>query len=815
VLSVNLFKQNLNNICTTKHIMLHSSLLLAALVQLAPGQGEYLNPPPGASVPAVRPSSSAVEYSGVARQLDVAAPVMASPDISIDGRLDDAAWVNAAILTGFSQYEPVEGTPASEETTVRMIVTDDALFFAIRAEDSSGGVRATLTQRDGYGRSDDYVRIILDTFNDQRRAYVFMVNPYGVQGDGLWVEGGSGRFGDPIDWNPDFLWESNGRIDESGYSAEVRIPLKTLRFPESDVQDWGLQIQRTIRRTGYQSSWAPITQERANKLEQAGSLTGLRGLDAGLFMEVNPTLVGSRTGQPAADGRGLESAGGQGEVGMNLTYGLTSNLTLDGTVNPDFSQVEADAGQIAVNERFALFLPEQRPFFLEGTDVFNMPKRLVYTRSISNPVGAAKVSGKIGGLQVAYLGAVDEVNSGASNPIVNIMRVRGDVGRSSSVGAVYTDRTEPGVEFNRVVGADARFVLGGRYTLEMLAAGSADGVSGADADWGSMISLSARRSGRTLSMNASFEDSSDGFRAGSGFIRRVGVTQVDGRSSYTFRGRRGALVESWGPSIEGDMTWLRRDFWSGAAPQETQLGLGLNASFKGNIGGFLNYRRRGFNFDPTLYDGLFSGPSEVAVVPVNQGSEIYSGLHSLSLRSWISSFERVRISLGGGWSQTPIFSRGLPVDAGEQWSGDLGFTFYPTGSIQAEVGARHVTILRGLDGSTYSQATIPRLQARYQITRAMYVRGIGEYSSQNRGDLLDPVTGQRVFSCSDAGCSALTGSDRHDFRVEGLLGYEPSPGTVLFFGYTRQFRDTSAFSFEQVQAVQDGLFLKLSYRFRL
>jgi hypothetical protein len=795
--------------------MLTSPLLLAALVQLSPVQGDFGPDPVSARSSDGRPTSSAVEYSGVARELDVAAPVLASPDISIDGRLDEVAWERAALLTGFSQYEPVEGTPASEETTVRMIVTQDALYFAIRAEDSSGGVRATLTQRDGYGRSDDYVRVILDTFNDQRRAYVFMVNPYGVQGDGLWVEGGSGRFGDPIDWNPDFLWESNGRVDDAGYSAEIKIPLKTLRFPEADVQDWGLQVQRTIRRTGYQSSWAPITQERANKLEQAGSLTGLRGLDAGLFMEINPTLVGSRTGQAATDGTGLVGDGGQGEMGLNLTYGLTSNLTLDGTVNPDFSQVEADAGQIAVNERFALFLPEQRPFFLEGTDVFNMPKRLVYTRSIVNPVGAAKISGKIGGLQVAYLGAVDEVNSGASNPMVNVMRVRGDIGQSSSIGAVYTDRTEPGVDFNRVMGADARFVLGGRYTLEMLAAGSADGASGTDTDWGSMFSLSARRSSRTLSMNASFEDSSEEFRAGSGFIRRVGVTQLDGRTSYTFRGKRGALVESWGPSIDADMTWLREDFWSGGAPQETQLGAGLSASFRGNIGGFLNFRRRGFSFDSALYDGLFSGPSESTVVPVSEGADLYSGLNSVSLRSWISSFERVRISLGGGWSETPIFSSGLPLDVGEQWSGDLGFTFYPTGSIQAEIGARHVTILRSLDGSTYSQATIPRLQARYQVTRAMYVRGIGEYSSQKRGNLLDPVTGEQVYTCSDDGCAARRGSDRHDFRVEGLLGYEPSPGTVLFFGYTRQFRDTSAFSFDQVQAVRDGLFLKLSYRFRM
>ena len=143
---------------------------------------------------------------------------------------------------------------ASENTEVRFIVTDDAIYFGIRADDASGGIRATMTERDGYGRSDDYVRIMLDTFDDQRRAYVFQVNPYGIQGDGLWVEGSGRGFGDPIDWNPDFIWQSDGRVDDEGYTVELRIPLKSLRFPELPVQDWGLQIQRTIRRTGYEES---------------------------------------------------------------------------------------------------------------------------------------------------------------------------------------------------------------------------------------------------------------------------------------------------------------------------------------------------------------------------------------------------------------------------------------------------------------------------------------------------------------------------------------------------------------------------------
>ena len=798
--------------------MFTSALVLASLVQLAPQEGALDAPSDVEFTRRARPSTEF--YDGSARQLNVPAPIVVSPSIDIDGRLDDAVWDGAVVLSGFTQYDPIEGIEASERTEVRMFLTKDALYFGIRAWDSTGDVRATLTQRDGYGRSDDYVRVILDTFNDQRRGFVFMVNPLGVQGDGIWVEGGGRGFGDPIDWNPDFIWESNGRVDAEGYTAELRIPLKSLRFPELAEQDWGLQIQRTIRRTGYEESWAPITQERTNRLEQAGSIRGLLGLDAGALFEVNPTVVSSSTGV-AVDGQdGLQRDGVDGEVGLNLTYGLTSNLILDGTINPDFSQVEADAGQIAVNERFALFLPEQRPFFLEGTDVFQMPKNLIYTRSIVNPVGAAKISGKVGAFNVTYLGAVDEIGSpldegGVSNPIVNFVRFKRDLGTSSTFGMAYTDRTEPGAQFNRVAAADARLVLGGRYSVEVLAAGSMDGTSGAATDYGTLFSADFRRSSRTLGLNAGFEDVDDSFIARSGFIRRTGITRMDARTSYTFRGERGALVESWGPSFEAEGIWERDEFWSAGTPQETEFGAGFRSFFRGNIGAFFNYRLRSFDFAPEYYDNFYSGPSESELQPLSPDQSLYDGLHSVSLRGWINRWEKIRLSYGAGWNETPIFSSGAPVDVGESWNGDVGVTLIPTGQMQFEVGARHVSIFRQRDGSRYSSATIPRLQARYQMTRAMYVRGIGEYSSQERGDILDPLTGDPVYRCSNGSCAQRSGSAAHDFRVEALLGYEPSPGTVVFFGYTRQFRDTSAFSFEQVRPTADGLFLKLSYRFRM
>jgi hypothetical protein len=801
-----------------------AAFLLMAAIQISGGSDDPLarsgTGPSAGSNAENREGAAALDipapagtFLGNEGDLEVQPPRLPSPEIEIDGRLDDPAWANAALLTGFTQYDPTEGIPATQDTEVRVLVSQDAVLFGVRAHDSDGGgVRATLARRDGFGRSDDYVRIILDTFDDQRRAFVFQVNPLGIQGDGLWVGGGGWR---SIDWNPDFLWESVGRVDESGYSVELKIPLKSLRFPENEVQDWGLQVVRRIQRNGFEESWAPISGESANKLAQAGKLTGLQGLKAGKFLELNPVVTATRQGFLNPELGSLDHSSVSGDFGFNATYGLTSNLTLDATYNPDFSQVEADAGQIAVNERFALYFPEKRAFFLEGTDAFSMPRRLVYTRSIGNPVGAAKLSGKVGSFTVAYIGAVDEVSSSSENPVVNLLRVKRDVGQSSTVGLVYTDRSVIGESFNRVVGADARLVLARRYTLNLMASGSADGGSDRPTDWGSLLVASFSRSSRSFSMSASFEDISEDFRARSGFIRRVGITQLQGRTGYTWRGGAGALLESWGPSVELQGYWDRSDFWGGAGPEESYLELDLSFSFRGNVGGSFSVSRDTYSFDADQYEGLYvAGVGGEVDTPFSPDPGRFSGLLSFSARTWISSWERARLSLSGSVGETPIFTSGVPADVAESRRGNVSLTLYPTGALSMNLGLRHVSLYRKGDGSLYSRATIPRLQARYQFSRSLYLRGSGEYSSQSRGDILDSDTGRTILRCSET-CSPRTGSEANDFRLEGLIGYEPSPGTVVYVGYSREMKDAEAFGFRDFTPQADGLFVKVSYRFRM
>jgi len=225
----------------------------------------------GLIVALTAPADSLV-YSGRAGQLDVQVPRFEEASVHIDGRLDEARWAEAAVLGGFTQYEPVEGIESSESTELRVFYTHEAIYFGVRAHDSDpSSILARLGERDRAVFGDDWVRIMLDTFDDKRQAYVFYVNPLGLQTDGLWIEGlrrgrGGGFGGISIDFNPDFIWESDGRVDEEGWTAEIRVPYVSLRFREVPSQDWGIQVAREVKRRGFKQSWAPLTKNVSSTL---------------------------------------------------------------------------------------------------------------------------------------------------------------------------------------------------------------------------------------------------------------------------------------------------------------------------------------------------------------------------------------------------------------------------------------------------------------------------------------------------------------------------------------------------------------------
>ncbi|MCY4121622.1 MAG: DUF5916 domain-containing protein, partial [Acidobacteria bacterium] len=333
----------------------------------------------------------------------------------VDGRLDDAVWRDALHITDFVQQNPVEGAPATEATDVWIAYDSQNFYLAVHAHYSDPSLmRANRNDRD-QSFEDDNIAIYFDTFLDQNRAYRFSVNGYGVQGDAIVNARGYSRrargrrtgsysmsrnqipTGDSS-W--DALFESGGQIVEDGFTAEMAIPFKSLRYPERDREiphRWGFQIVREVRGTDENLVWAPVTRNISGFLTQVGLLEGMTNLSMSRNLEILPTFTGIQHG--SLDSRGnFVNKDPSPEGGLNVKYGITSNLTADVTVNPDFSQIESDLPQIEVNQRFALRYPELRPFFLEGAEIFQMlgPLTFVHTRTIVDPEFGGKLTGKVG-----------------------------------------------------------------------------------------------------------------------------------------------------------------------------------------------------------------------------------------------------------------------------------------------------------------------------------------------------------------------------------------------------------------------------------
>ncbi|HWJ41374.1 MAG TPA: DUF5916 domain-containing protein, partial [Candidatus Limnocylindrales bacterium] len=414
---------------------------------------------------------STLVYAGRANRTHVDVPRIDTV-ATIDGNLDEPVWRRAARLTDFSQYQPVDGRPSAEPTEVLVWYAPDAIYFGIRAREIHGNVvRATHANRDNID-SEDQIQILLDTDNARQIAFLFGVNPYGVQQDGTRSAQFAGGAGGPsatgggfrtinplegsVDLNPDYFFESKGRLVEGGYEVEMRIPFKSLRYQDAKVQSWGIHILRRVQHSGFQDTWAPAIRANANFLAQSGTLDGLHDLKRGLVLEATPTVT-AKADRAVAIGDGSYQR--KAELGGDARWGIRQNLTLNGTINPDFSQVEADVGQVLLNERFALFYPEKRPFFLDGLELFDSPNQLIYTRQIVAPLGGVKLAGKLGGTNIASMVVADDQAyswGGNHSPLFGVSRIRYDFGSSNTLGAVLTAR-EDGGSYSRVAAGDFRF----------------------------------------------------------------------------------------------------------------------------------------------------------------------------------------------------------------------------------------------------------------------------------------------------------------------------------------------------------------------
>src|SRR5712675_2362106 len=366
-------------------------------------------------------------------------------------------------VTGFIAREPADGAAPTQTTDVYLAYDQHNLYAVFVCFDNEPEkIRARMTRREDIF-SDDSVEIMIDTFHDARRGYAFAANPLGIQWDALWTEGSIGT-GLPADYSGfdtsfDTVWRSEGHLTKNGYLVLMAIPFKSLRFPNTDAQEWGLILNRSIPRTNENLFWPRISIRIQGRFNQAATAAGLENVSPSRNIQLIPygLFRGFRDidqrdpNNPFFENRRLKP-----EVGLDSKFILHDSFVLDSTINPDFSQVESDQPQITVNQRFEVFFPEKRPFFLENSSYFNTPVNLVFTRRIGDPEFGTRLTGKSGPWSLGMLLA-DDRSPGLSvtpyDPLTghrayySVLRVNHDIGKQSSIGLIYTDRelhTVPG-----------------------------------------------------------------------------------------------------------------------------------------------------------------------------------------------------------------------------------------------------------------------------------------------------------------------------------------------------------------------------------
>src|SRR5215472_14862665 len=384
-------------------------------------------------------------------------------------------------VTGFIAREPADGAQPTQDTDVYLAYDDRNLYAVFICWDREPDkIRARMTRREDIF-SDDSAEIMIDTFDDARRGYAFAANPLGIQWDALWTEGSIGN-GQPSDYSGfdqsfDTVWNSEGRLTSQGYMLLMSIPFKSLRFPSIDKQQWKIILNRGIPRTNENIFWPRISNRIQGRFNQAATAIGIEHISPAHNIQLIPYgLLRSFRDIDQRDTNNpfFNNSSMQPQAGLDAKFILQDSFVLDATINPDFSQVESDQPQITVNQRFAVFFPEKRPFFLENSNYFTSPIDLVFTRNIGHPEFGLRLTGKSGPWALGLLATDDRAPGEALPPTdphagdratYTIARVSRDILEQSTVGAIFTDR-EFGGGYNRVGGMDANIKLNQNWRIQ-------------------------------------------------------------------------------------------------------------------------------------------------------------------------------------------------------------------------------------------------------------------------------------------------------------------------------------------------------------
>lgn len=714
--------------------------------------------------------------------------------IQIDAELDDPGWEDAGIATNFSETYPGDQTVPPIGIEVWMTYDDDNLYLAYLIEDDPASVRANLSDRDAIFQ-DDYVGMILDTYGDNAWAYFLAANPFGIQGDSKIL--GSGGEDDGFD----VVFRSEGRITDTGYQVEMAIPFRSLRFPDVAIQEWNLTFWITHPRESRSTySWAAVDRDDPCMLCQLGSVTGISGVEPGGKIELLPAFTGSQSAEIIdrnVPSSGLDNGRITTEPSLGLKYSFTSNAIADVAVNPDFSQIEADAAQVDVNTTFALFFPERRPFFQEGSDLFQTSIAQLYSRSINNPSAAAKFTGRFGRNSIGYIGGLDEdtpillpfedrsMLAATGKSFSNVLRYRRTIGTSSWLGGLVTDRRylddagsgstvglDGRIRLSRTLAVEGQFVAS--QTVEQTdpellseddgATEFGDGHTAAfdgESFTGYASYISLEQNSRHLFLDADWWRFSPTFRTANGFVTQNSVNRATFVGGYQFQFEN-SFIERLNPHIITGYWWNNEN-----VRKDEFAWLALEGRLKGQTG----FQAR------------------VLLVSNERFQDIdFRGLRRVQVNAFSNFSDPVKLGIGFSYGRSILRNLEVP-EMGRMLAMSAEGNFRPWSHFRIDTSVDYIRLSYESSGEELDEGFILRSRWSYQFTRRFFFRLVAQYNDFNRRLDLDP-----------------------------LLTYRVNPFTAIYLGSTHDFVEyprVSGFLREGFFQTERQIFFKLQYLFRM
>jgi hypothetical protein len=672
----------------------------------------------------------------------------------IDGTLDNPVWEHALKIENFVQLSPKENGVPSEKTVAYLGYDEKNLYIAFRCYDSQPGkIRASITTRDNI-MEDDWIIVFLDTFNEKRRAFSFFLNPYGIQMDAMRMEEGGNDNMDPS-W--DTVFYSDGKINDDGYTVEAAIPFKSLRFPPGETQVWNIVLGRTLQRTGEVILWPGFSREIPGLLTQGRPFVIEGPVERGKNLEIMPVLTSLKREGDAMDV----------QPGINLKYGVSSNMTLDFTLNPDFSHIETDAPQIDYNLRYALRYQEKRPFFLEGMEIFQFPEiEMVYTRRIIDPLWGAKASGKMGRFTYGLISAWDrtpteslwDVHNGGSEThdaaLFNIARIKADVGKGSYMGFSLADKQING-SWNRAAGLDGQFRYRDRLFFSFQALASKTSYDGDQTDFAPALYGELYYFTKNWSVGGFWKSLHPDFEASSGFINRVDYRSAGGFASYRIYTDKPYLNQ-----VQLRLQAGRRFDYFGSGVQDDWL-------------------RANVQFRLTEFNQVF--------LQFENGMERFAGV----------DFQKTGFSANGQlmlirWMPFHFFFRtgnSINYDPDDAFLGysntyGLSLNFKPSQRVQAGLDLTKQTFWREWGGEQLWDYNVIRQRTTYQLSKSLSLRAIVDYNHFYK----------KMFGSF-------------------LVSYVLRPGTLFFLGFDSNYiREMPGAPYDRQNY---SVFVKFSYWLRI